>query len=381
MTKYISHMSGLRSSAMVVMSAVLGLTLAVSSAHGEKPGDTLVSVDEVVYGPVSQTFPLIGRLIARRAGKVAARISGPVREIFVEVGDRVEKGAPIAALVSDRLEWRRRLRIAEVDRYKAAGESARALSNLRVQELNRLKKLRKSAAFSKARLNDKSQEVAQARGAVLEADAVLASAVANLRLAEIDLSYVTIRAPYSGVVSQRHTEVGAYVNTGGAVVSLIDNQHLEIEAAVPAEYVTSLRPGSMVTFRLDGEGAKTMNAQVRAMVPEENPLTRTRTVRFTPDLADAGDYLADSQSVTLQLPIGILRNAVTVDKDAILNRNGKNMVFVVGSNTADIRPVTLGQAVGDRFEVITGLAPGDVVVVRGNERLRPGENVRIRKKP
>ncbi len=360
----------------------MAMVFAVPRASGQSPEGTLVSVDKVVSGPVRQTFPLIGRLVARRAGKVAARISAPVREFYVEVGDRVEKGDNIASLVSDSLKWRRRLRLAEVDRYKAAVESARALRNLRTQELNRLKKLRKSAAFSQARLNDKSQEVAHAESADGEASAALEGAIANLKLAEIALSYATIRAPYSGVVSQRHTEVGAYVNTGDAVVSMIDNEHLEIEAAVPTERIQNLRPGSVVTFRLGGYGTKTMNAKVRAVIPEENPLTRTRIVRFTPDLTAAGDHLANGQSVTLNLPVGDSRNAITVNKDAIINRNGKNMVFIVssnsGTNIASIRPVVLGQAVGGRFEVVSGLAPGDIVVVRGNERLRPGENVRIR---
>jgi multidrug efflux pump subunit AcrA (membrane-fusion protein) len=113
-------------------------------------------------------------------------------------------------------------------------------------------------------------------------------------------------------------------------------------------------------------------------VPDENPLTRTRTVRFIPRFDGAGDNLATNQSVTLHLPLGQARDAITVHKDAVLNRMGLTIVFFVNDDTAEIRPVKLGEAVGGRFEVLDGLKAGDLVVVRGNERLLPGQKIRIK---
>ena len=189
-----------------------------------------------------------------------------------------------------------------------------------------------------------------------------------------------IRAPYGGVITQRRTVAGAYVKAGEGVVGMIDDGSLEIEADVPANRLAGLAPGTKVSFRLDGRG--TYRATVRARVPEENPLSRTRRVRFVPDFPDSAgnaNNLAAGQSVTLAIPAGTVRQVITVDKDAILKRKGRSVVFVVGAGNAAIpRPVKLGEAVGGRFVVLGGLKPGELVVVRGNERLRPGQKIRFK---
>ncbi len=336
-----------------------------------------VGVDEVRRAPVKQTIPVIGRLIAPRTGVVATRIGGPVAEMLMKVGERVEKGQVIAALVPDSLHWKRQLQKADVAGKEAALKTAKAELALKKQELKRMARLRKSAAFSEARHDDKRVEVTMAESAVAEARSDLQSARADLKLAEINLNNAQIRAPYGGVVSKHHTEAGAYLSVGQAVVTLIDDKNLEIEANVPAERLAALGPGISVTFELAGKAP--LSATVRATVPEENPLTRTRTVRFTPRFDGVADNLAANQSVTLHLPLGQARDAVTVHKDAVLNRMGRTVVFVVnGNNAAEIRPVKLGEAVGGRFEVLDGLKPGDLVVVRGNERLLSGQKVKIK---
>ncbi|MAF95034.1 MAG: hypothetical protein CMM60_04690 [Rhodospirillaceae bacterium] len=335
-----------------------------------------VGVDAVISEPLSQTVPVIGRFVARRTGVVAARINGPVGEFRVEVGDRVKAGDVIAALVNDALKWRHELQKAEEQQYRAAVSTHKARIKLRRQELKRIERLKKSAAFSKARLDDKRQEVAVAESELAEAQGELASARANRKLAEINLYNATIRAPYPGVVSKRHIEVGAYVNVGDPLVSLVDDAHLEIEADVPANRTPALLAGTRIKAFVNG--TEEIGARIRAVVPEENPQTRTRTVRFVPELPPGISGLASNQSVTLRLPAGNDGTVVTVHKDAILSRKGKTLVFLVQGSQALMRPVRLGEAVGARFIVNAGLAPGDKVVVRGNERLLPGQNIRIR---
>ncbi len=353
---------------LVVVALAAALVVAPASAQQE----ALIGVDAVRSEPLKQTVPVLGRLVARRAGVVAARVQGPVDEILVEVGDRVEKGATIAVLDRDRVTSQRDLRAAEVKEAKASLASARAKLRLERQELARVEGLRTSPAFSKGIHEDKQQEVIMQEGELAKATADLASAEAQLRLTEIALHDAEIRAPYAGVVTRRHTEVGAHVDVGDSVVSLIDDHSLEIEADVPAQRIGGLTPGAPVTFEL---GGKVLKATVRAAIPEENPLTRTRTVRFVPDLREITD-LAANRSVTVHVPAGKPRDVLTVHKDAVLSRKGRREVVVVVDGTAEIRPVMLGEASGSRFEVIDGLVAGDLVVVRGNERLRSGQKVR-----
>ena len=367
--------------AAVAAAVALAAFPAPSPAQEKKPQTpsqppAQVGVDVVITEPLRQTVPVIGRFVARQTGVVAARVSGPVGEIRVEVGDRVKAGDVIAVLVNDMLKWQHELQKAEVQQYAAAVKTRKATAKLRRQELRRIEKLIKSAAFSKARLDDKRQEVAVADSQAAEAQGKLNSARANLKMTGINLYNAAVRAPYSGVISKRHIEVGAYVNLGDPLVTLVDDAHLEIEADVPANRTPALLAGTRLKAYING--TQEIAARVRAVVPEENPQTRTRTVRFVPELPLGISSLANNQSVTLQLPAGNDGTVVTVHKDAILSRKGKTLVFLVQGSKAVMRPVRLGEAVGIRFIVNSGLAPGDKVVVRGNERLLPGQAIRIR---
>lgn len=359
---------------LLVALFVWSLPGTIAQAQDAVPEATPVGVDRVIAEPLNQSMPVIGRLVATKTGVVSARTGGPVGEFRVQVGDRVTADQIIAVLVKDTLESRRDLWLAEVARAKAAIGTSRAELKLREQELKRLSDLETSAAFSQARLDDKAQEVAVAKSAIVELQAALGVADANLQLARIALNYADIRAPYHGVVTRRHTEAGAYVNAGDPLVTLIDDSTLEIDADVPTQRISGLITGSTVPFTY-GDGT-TGTATVRAVVPDENPLTRTRSVRFTAVLGNSAP-LAANQSVTLKIPVGAPRTIISVHKDAVLNRGGRRLVYLVQDGIANVRPVELGEAIGVRFEVLDGLAPGDLVVTRGNERLRPEQAVTI----
>lgn len=348
---------------------------AAAPASAEDALPALVTVDEVRQEVLDGTASVIGRVVARETGVVAARVRGPVAEIRVDIGDRVEEGEVLAVLVDDRLKADRDLAAAEVAESAAELTTAKASLALARQEFERLDALRKSAAFSQARFDDKRQEVAKLESEVAEAKASLERTRANLRIAKIDLYNARIRAPYSGVVSLRHTVAGAFLDVGAPVVTLINDRDLEIEADVPASRLGALSPGTPVTLQLrDGVNAW---VAVRAIVPDENPRSRTRAVRFTikSDPPPAG--LAMNQTVVLDLPIAEARQVTSVHKDAVIVRQGQHRVFVVEGDHVQDRTVRLGAAVGNRFAVVDGLKPGDLVVVRGNERLQSGQKVRF----
>jgi hypothetical protein len=144
---------------------------------------------------------------------------------------------------------------------------------------------------------------------------------------------------------------------------------------VPSNRLLGLTPGTELTGRLDDGTAFT--ASVRAIIPDENPLTRTRAVRFMPRFAADTAAMANEQSVTIQVPVGAPRQIVSVHKDALIQQPDDIMVFVVVEGQAQPRKIIVGEAVGARYEVLDGLSEGELVVVRGNERLQPGMPVRI----
>jgi RND family efflux transporter MFP subunit len=237
--------------------------------------------------------------------------------------------------------------------------------------------LRASTAFSQAKFEDAEKKVAVAVAKVKRAEANILIKKAATARKRLDVEYAYVKAPYAGVVLQRFTENGSYVRVGDPLVKMISDQALEIEADVPSTRIGGLSPERKVGFELD-DGSR-HQAAVRAVLPSENPLTRTRTVRFVPKFADTDLHLAEGQSVTIAIPVGVVRDVVTVHKDAVLRRQGRDTVYVITNGTAELRTIAIGESVGSRFEVLQGLKAGEAVVVRGNERLLPGAKVRVEK--
>ncbi len=354
-----------------VLAALVLLHAAPTVAQGRA---AQVEVDAVIEEPLRQTMPVIGRFVARQAGPVAALVSGPVEEILVDVGDRVAKGDVLVRLSTDITVGNRNLREAELSEKKARLGSARAQLRLAKQELARIESLKKSAAFSQASYEDKRAEVARYQSSVAEANASVARAKANLELSELDMKRAEIKAPYNGVVVARQAVAGAYITTGASVVSLVNDEDMEIEADVPAGRLAGLAPGRAIRATLDT--GRNVMAVVRSVIPTENALTRTRPVRFTPQLAgDLPPRFATDQSVTVLLPMGEPRDIVSVHKDAVIARGAGYIVYAVEEGKAQLKQVELGEAAGIRTEVLSGLIAGDLVVTRGNERLRPGQDV------
>jgi len=342
-------------------------------AQGERA--SLVRVDAVRTEPLVQTVRVIGRLVARQSGSISSRIDGPVKAVLVQVGDRVTRGQTIAELDTATLEVQRRLAAARNAEARALLATRKAQLELARQEVKRLKGIKNPAVTSRAVVDDAAQNVVIARARVGEAMAAVDSALASVQLVELSLEYTQVRAPFPGVIVRRSTEAGAYVKTGDTVVEIIADGSLEVEADIPFDRLPGVPPGTVVRMQLD-DGSE-YSATVRAIVPQEDPLTRTRATRFTAEFKDSYGALAVDQSVTLFIPVGAPRDVLSVHKDGIIRRQGKNLVYVVSDDIARIRPVQLGDAVGSRFEVLSGLKEGELVVVRGNERLRPDAKVAI----
>ena len=357
---------------LAVVATLLALIASWPASAQDQP-PALVHVDAVIEEPMSQTAPVVGRIVAREA-VIATQVEGTVSRIHAVIGDRVARGDLLAELDPSRLESDADLRKAQRDESEANLEASAASLASAEQALERLRGLRGSAAFSQARFDEAEQEVRRNRGLVAVAEARLLQAEANWARALIDLEDSQIRAPFSGVVGDRAAHVGEFLQVGAPVMTLINDAGLEIEAAVPSSRIGGIREGIELTFILDDESRH--RALVRASVPMENSLTRTRIVRLTPSFTETASPLAGNQSAIVLIPVGEVRQVVTVHKDAILNQPNGSVVYVVIDGQAMIRPVQLGESVGSRFEVLDGLAPGDLVVVRGNERLRPGQPVR-----
>jgi len=333
------------------------ISLLVSPAMAQQA--PLVTVDPVVRTPLVATVPVVGRFVATRRSVVSARAAGAVASVAVQVGERVRAGQVLARLDAQ-------VAAAVRDESAAVAATRRAELDLARMERRRLEPLRNSAA-SRANFENARQQEAIARARLAQAEAAASRA-------RLNHDYTVITAPYDGVVTRKYAEAGAHLAVGGPVVDLLDDNSLEIEVEVLYNRVGGLAPGVEVDYRAGGEGRPAGMAVVRAVVPDENSRTRTRTVRLMPRV---GGGAAAGQSVTVDIPAGRPRDALTLHKDAVVQRGGANFVFVVNDGAAAMTPVQLGQAVGGRLEVVDGVGAGDLVIIRGNERLPPRGPVQV----
>lgn len=360
------------------IAALTGLALAISMGTAEAQGrPAAVLAERVELRAVTDTTPVLAQFVPTVEARVAARTAGVVAEVLFRVGDRVDAGAELVRLDRDLIEIRRRTAQAALAASQAGVNVAEAKLQLARQAFERTSQLQGSTAFSRGQFDDLQTGLSQAQSELAQATAMVAQAEAELARADYDLSHATIRAPFSGVVVQRAAQPGSYIALGEAAATLLDTGALEIEANLPARLVGAITPGTALEARLNG---RTATATVRSLLPVEAATTRTRPVRLSVDPADVADLpLAAGNSVTLMVPVSAPRRLVTVPKDALVQAGGGGwQVFTVEDGTAVPRLVSLGAADGDRMEVLTGLIPGDIVVVRGNERLRPGQPVEAR---
>jgi len=362
--------------AAVLLGAGLVCAGGPAAAQGQ-PATVLVEhVEEVTF---AETTPVLARLVATVESEVAARTAGLVDQVAFRVGDRVTEGDLLVRLDSDLIEIRRRTALAALEAARAGVRVAEA-SALRAQlAFERQSGLQGSAAFSKGQFEDLEQAASEARSEIARAQAQVGQAEAELARADYDMEHAQIHAPLDGVVIERRAQPGSYLSLGQSVARLIDVDALEIEADIPARLVPALSPDLVVSARFDVAGTldeAAFEATLRSVLPVETVSTRTRVVRFSADLSGLDTMrLASGTSLTLDIPRTPPRPAIMVPKDALVQSGGGWIVFLVEDGTATPREVTLGQPQGARMEVLSGLVPGDAVVVRGNERLRPGQPV------
>ena len=318
---------------------------------------------------------MLGQLVPSTQADVASRRAGVAAEVLFKVGDRVDAGDPLVRLETDLPEIERSSGEAALEVAEAGVAAAQARLALALQGLARQERLKKSSAFSQGAFEDLQRSVEQAQSELAQANAEIRSARARLARTTYDLKQSIIRAPFKGVVIERIAQPGQYLNIGEPVAKLLDIDGLEIEADVPTDLVAGLTPGTEVTVSFpDGVDG---TATVRVALPVETISTRTRPVRFKTNLNGIDPQLiAVGKSLTLQIPVSAPRDLLTVPKDALVQGSGGVwIVYAVIDGVAQPKPVSLGQSAGSRMEVLSGLAPGDLVVVRGNERLRPGQPV------
>jgi RND family efflux transporter MFP subunit len=195
---------------------------------------------------------------------------------------------------------------------------------------------------------------------------------------EIDRKKVV--APFVGFIAKEHTQVGEWINLGGSVVDLVDLVNLEkikISVDVPERYAVMIAPQKEVKVRLTSLSGNSSAGKIDAILPQGDPDSRTFPVKIT--IENPGYKIKSGMEAMVTFNLAEQKNALLVPKDAVVTSGDNRLVIMVNDGKAVPVPVKiLGYYDGD-VAVEGNLAPGTQVVIRGNERLRPGQPVSITK--
>jgi RND family efflux transporter MFP subunit len=341
-----------------VLAGLLLLSLAQPDTAAAQPGGGPAPVRVALASMQSLSSETLvpGTVISRSDARLAAEVEGRLIAV-AEVGTSVDQGEPVATIEDQVL----RLQNSELQ-----AEIRRAEARLRFleKEVERIASLAESKLASVTQLEQVRSDRDIARGDLEVARARLAQ---NADL----LARTLIQAPFRGVVVERLMTPGERVIEGSAVVRLVDQEHLEVVARAPLEYFHYSQPGHLLSLR---SGDVTVLGEVRKVVAVGDENTHQFELRI--DL-DGAPFLL-GQTLRVAVATSNRRDVLTVPRDALVLRPDGISVFVVDTNNeARQVSVTTGIGSGDQIEVHGTLAPGDRVVIRGNERLQPGQSVNI----
>ena len=342
----------------LVFALLLGLS--VNEGYAQDANEpTPITVTEVMSTSVAPTVPTAGTVFSRHETQITAGMAGRL-EYLAEPGDFVEAGTSVAVFDCEMLELQRERQVAEADRATINFETL-------AREVGRLESVRDTNAIAEIQL-DRTAADRDLAGSDFQI------ALIAIRETDSQLSRCNVRAPFSGVVTQRLRNAGEDVERSTILAAMTDTENLEVRASVPIRHLPRMRAGVIAEVRLN---ELRLEARIRKVIPAANSQSQTFEVRL--DLpANAPRLVAAGQLVSVNLPLSP-NVALTVPRDSVVLREDGAFVMRINDDAKVERvAVKVSEASGDYIAVRGALQSGDRVAVRGAEALDDGEFVAIK---
>jgi RND family efflux transporter MFP subunit len=343
--------------AALVNAAACGGT---NEANGAQPAeDTASAPTRVVEVETLELEPrefieyvtVTGDVEANRNVTVAAEESGVIRALYVDKGERVAESQQIARIDDSVL--------------RAQAEQARSEANLAQETWERQRRLWEDDSIG--------SEIAY-----LRARYGAETAEANARALEARLARTIIRAPIAGTLDDRMVEVGSTVIPGTPVAQIVDADPLEVNAGIPERFAGDFRAGGTAMLTFDHLPGQMITGRLTFVGTAVDEQSRTFPVEIA--LPNRDGSLKPGMVARVQAPRRTLTDALVVPRDAVVRSAEGYIVYVVedegGRQTARARTVITGPGAGGQVVIEDGVAPGERVVVVGQQRLANGDLVR-----
>ena len=379
---------------LAVAGAVVVLGAAGWFALNRDSGIEVRTADTVAIGSggtaSASVLDATGYVVARRMATVSAKITGKVREVLIEEGQRVEAGDVMARL--DPVD-------ADAQRNLSASQLEAAQSQI-VGTQAQLKEAEANAARLGALVAQKLVSRAQFEQAVAQRDSLraqVATAQRNAQVARNSLAIASngvdntiVRAPFAGIIIAKSAQPGEIVSplsAGGGftrtgIGTIVDMDSLEVEVEVGEAFIGRVKPGMRTETLLNAYQDWKIPGKVIAIIPAADRGKATVKVRvgldakdprIVPDMGARVGFLDDARPAAQpNAKPGVLAPA-----DAIVERDGKDVAFVVQGDKAVQRTLQLGRTLGDDREVLSGLEGGEAVVLAPDDKLADGARVKL----
>lgn len=352
--------AGLRTLSLMI--AAFWATAAVAQAP--------VRVEAVSTRTIVERVSVTGTVTSPRTAVLSTAVAGLVADITVDEGRRVAAGDAILRLDAELAELALERSFAEVRQRETALADAR-------RRLDEAERVGPERGIARTQIESLRAEVASEE-ASLEASRIAAREQAAI------VERHRLRAPFAGVISERYTELGEWVNPGDALLELVAIDNLRFDFRVSQNFFGEIKENAPVEITLDTLPGQKLSGRVSAIVPVKDPGARTFLVRV---LADASESIASlaispgmSASAAFSLDAG--RSGIAVSRDAILRfPDGRVTAWVVdsrdGLSVVREQAVSTGLEFDGYVEIRAGLSEGDRAVTHGNESLQEGQTIKI----
>ena len=385
--------------ALCVAAAIVVIALVFhhsGSARQESAAQTErnVSVLPARRGEIARTLVLAGVFDPFQEIDVHGKVSGYVRHIYVDIGDRVRQGQTLAVLEVPELNAQVAGAKAGVARSqdeitRMRGEVARAEALYAAAHANyqRLKQAsdEQPGLIAAQELDDAQARSQSAAAQVDAAKSAVAAAQGQLGVAKADTmrvssmqQYATITAPFSGVVTMRYSDTGALVPAGTsesnaqAVVRLAQSDVLRLRMPVPEQDVPFVHEGSEVQVRIQATGQQFPGKVVRY---SRNVSTATRTMITEVDVPNPTLALTPGMYAEVTFTLQQNPDAVIVPSAAVVQGYSPSLLIVNASGVVERRTVKLGITNANQQEILSGVESGEQVIVGGQASVQPGDRV------
>jgi membrane fusion protein, multidrug efflux system len=327
------------------------------------PRDRAVAVEvvEVRGATLQQTVRGIGTLRASATVVLRPEVAGVVRAIRFAEGARIERGQVLFELQDDTLVRQQAAREAALRSAESAVAEAR-------RNLERMQLLWDRELIARVELERAQTEVDRW---VAEVDRLRA----DLQVVQSQRRETRVRAPFTGVVSEREVDRGAYVNAGEALATLYQVDPLELEFYLPERHVVDVRRGQDVAVTIAAHPDRAFRGQVDFVAPAVREATRDFLVKAT--LPNADGLLRPGAFAMALVTVDVRAERPVIPEEALVATRLGYLVFTVDEGVARAREVRIGLRQAGQVEVVEGLEVGDVVVRAGHLRLSGGETVRV----